>query len=59
MKSLEGMQCDSMATSYVTLAVLVDGKPMPGKKIDEVKEKVLREMKEQMPISYAKEMGMF
>jgi hypothetical protein len=58
-KSLEGMLCDSMATGYVTLDVIVDGKPLAAKKIDEVKEKVLKEMKEQMPISYARAMGMF
>lgn len=59
MKSLEGMLCDSMATGYVTLDVIVDGKPLAAKKIDEVKEKVLKGMKEQMPISYARAMGMF
>jgi len=59
MKSLEGMLCDSMATGYVTLDVIVNGKPLAAKKIDEVKEKVLKEMKEHMPISYARAMGMF
>jgi len=59
MADLEGMLCDSMATGYVTIDVLVDGKPLGGKKIDEVKGKVLKEMKEQMPISYARALGMF
>lgn len=59
MKSLEGMLCDSLATGYMTLDVIVDGKPLAAKKIDEVKGKVLKEMKEQMPISYARAMGLF
>jgi hypothetical protein len=59
MKSLEGMLCDSMATSYVTLAVIMDGKPLAAKKIDEVKANVLKSMKEEMPISYAKAVGLF
>jgi len=33
------------------------GQPMAAKKIDEVKQKVLKEMKEQMPISYARAVG--
>jgi|ERR1039458_1801587 hypothetical protein len=59
MESLERMLCDSMATSYVTLDVIMDGKPLAAKKIDEVKAKVLKSMKEEMPISYAKAVGLF
>jgi hypothetical protein len=59
MKSLEKMLCDTMATGYVTLDVIVDGKPLRSTKLDDVKEKVLKEMKEDMPISYARAVGLF
>lgn len=59
MESLERMLCDSMATGYVTVDVLVDGKPLGTKRIDEVKQKVLKEMKEDMPISFVRAMGIF
>lgn len=49
---------DSMATSYLTLDVIVDGKPLAAEKLDEVKAKMLKSMKEQMPISYAKAVGL-
>jgi hypothetical protein len=58
MNALEGLLCDTMATGYVTVAVIVGGVPLSAHKIDQLKEKVLLEMREQMPLSYARAVGL-
>ena len=56
---LDGNLIDMLATHYEIIAILEDGKPLSAGKIDELKLKTLLDMRESMPISYARAVGMF
>jgi hypothetical protein len=56
-EQLRGELCDRMTTAYLALAVVADGKPMTPESIDALKMEVLRSMKEHMPISYIRALG--
>jgi hypothetical protein len=59
LEDLRGELIDALATNYVILAVIADGKLMPPAKIDEFITEAVNEMKAHMPISYAKATGLF
>lgn len=50
---------DIMTVQYDIIAVMVDGKLLPPKKVDKLKRQTLDELREQMPISYARAMRVF
>ena len=59
MKRLRGDLCDLMTCGYDIIAIITDKKLLPPRKVDKLKREVLLDMKESMPISYAKAVGMF
>ena len=48
-----------MTCGYDIIAIIVDKKVLPSRKVDKLKREVLLDMKESMPISYARAVGMF
>jgi len=59
MKAFRYDLLNAMTTGYDIVAVLVDGKLMPATKLDRYKMETLKELKETMPISYARAMRIF
>jgi hypothetical protein len=59
MRDLRGDLCDLMTCGYDILGVIVDKKLLPPRKVDKLKREVLKDMKESMPISYARAMRVF
>ena len=59
MKDLRGDLCDLMTCGYAIIGAIVDKKLLPPKKVDKLKREVLKDMKETMPISYARAAGLF
>ena len=59
MRDLRGDLCDLMTCGYDIIGVIVDRKLLPPRKVDKLKREVLKEMKETMPISYARAMRLF
>jgi hypothetical protein len=61
-ESLEAFERDLyniLAVEYHVIAIVADGKPLPAKRIDQLKAGTLRMMKEHMPVSYARATGKF
>ena len=58
MKDLRGDLCDHMTCGYDIIAIIADKKLLPARKMDKLKREVLLDMKESMPISYARAVGM-
>lgn len=50
---------DIMVVELFVITIVADGKPLPVKRIDQIKAKTLKMMKENMPISYARATGRF
>jgi hypothetical protein len=59
MKELRGNLCDLMTCQYDIIAIMTDKKLLPPRKVDKLKREVLLDMKESMPISYARAVGLF
>ena len=49
---------DLMTVQYDIIALIVDGKLLPPRKVDKLKRQTLLELKESMPISYVRAMRM-
>jgi hypothetical protein len=61
-KSLEALRAalpDIMVVELFVITIVADGKPLPVKRIDQIKAEELKTMKEHMPISYARATGRF
>jgi hypothetical protein len=59
LKQIPGELIDLMAVQYWVITIVANGKPLSTTKIDELKSLALHDMKEHMPISYAKATGRF
>jgi len=59
MKDLRGDLCDMMTCGYDIIGVIADKKLLPPRKVDKLKREVLKDMKETMPISYARALRIF
>ena len=57
LEMIPGELVDLMTVRYWVIAIVTEGKPLAVGKIDELKDLALKELREHMPISYAKATG--